>query len=189
MYKNNERHVQQSTCHIFTTNFRLYAKGTEGLDYVVNGWKTRHTCSGRQYRQKTSFGSEWVASMIEEKVNFNQNYTPKQIAIDMRLQYGANISYRIAWSAREKCKSKINGCSLMSYAMLPDYLEELKNSNDGSNIIYESRNGHFLRWFISFRACITSFMFCRPIVCLDACHLKGQYKGQLFAATCLDGNN
>jgi hypothetical protein len=44
--------------------------------------------------------------------------------------------------------------------------------------------------YICLDACIRSFKSgCRLILCLDACHLKGEYGGQLFCAISLDGND
>ena len=44
--------------------------------------------------------------------------------------------------------------------------------------------------YICLEACKRGFKSgCRPILCLDACHLKGEYEGQLLCAIGLDGND
>ena len=44
--------------------------------------------------------------------------------------------------------------------------------------------------YIFLKACKRGFKFsCQPILCLDACHLKEEYEGQLLCAIGLDGND
>jgi len=48
----------------------------------------------------------------------------------------------------------------------------------------------FQRMYICLDACKKGFKYgCRPIVLLDACHLKGEYGGQLLCAIGMDGND
>ena len=44
--------------------------------------------------------------------------------------------------------------------------------------------------FMAFDACIFGFRTCcRPAIAIDETHLKGKYKGILFIATVMDGND
>ena len=44
--------------------------------------------------------------------------------------------------------------------------------------------------FMAFDACISDFHeCCRPAIAIDRTHLKGKYKGILFIATVMDGND
>ncbi|KAL7185432.1 hypothetical protein ACSBR2_027384 [Camellia fascicularis] len=65
----------------------------------------------------------------------------------------------------------------------------MKN-NPGSyiNIDYDDQNHWFIRFFISFKACIDGFNHCRPLLFLDGTFLKGKFKGNLLAATAKDDN-
>ncbi len=48
----------------------------------------------------------------------------------------------------------------------------------------------FQRLYISLDACKKGFKYgCRSVVCLDACHLKGEVGGQLLCAIRKDGND
>jgi hypothetical protein len=48
----------------------------------------------------------------------------------------------------------------------------------------------FQRFYISLVAVKNSFLqWCRPVVGLDVCFLKGMYKGQLMSAVGRDANN
>ena len=47
----------------------------------------------------------------------------------------------------------------------------------------------FEQCFMALGPSIVGFQNCiRPVVAVDACHLKGRYKGRLFIATSMDGN-
>ena len=62
--------------------------------------------------------------------------------------------------------------------------------NPGSSA-YVCRDGAFFqRMYICLEACKRGFKFgCRPILCLDACHLKREYRGHLICAIGLDEND
>lgn len=36
---------------------------------------------------------------------------------------------------------------------------------------------------------IETFKVLRPVICVDVCYLKAEYKVQSFAAICIDGQN
>ena len=64
------------------------------------------------------------------------------------------------------------------------------STNPGINA-YISRDEAF---FQRIHTCLDAFKRgfksgCRPTLCLDACHLKGEYGGQLLCAIGLDGND
>lgn len=115
--------------------FRLYAKGEQGLECIVRGWCPNHVCPGKRYQTRTAFGGDWVASMVKNKIKYNRNYPPTQIITDIRVEYGATITYDTAWKARKICRSKINESFSSSYATLPFYFEELRKGNKGSTVI------------------------------------------------------
>ncbi|RZC68567.1 hypothetical protein C5167_031767 [Papaver somniferum] len=47
----------------------------------------------------------------------------------------------------------------------------------------------FVRLFIAFGACIRGFNYCRPLIFMDATHLKSKYLGHMMAATGLNRDN
>ncbi|XP_058767184.1 uncharacterized protein LOC131640795 [Vicia villosa] len=88
----------------------------------------------------------------------------------------------------------IQGAERDQFTQLRSYAQELLNSNPNSNVILQcidSTNGHvFVRIYVCLRACKVAFAkFCKPLICLDACFLKGDYGGQLMAVVESDGNN
>jgi hypothetical protein len=64
------------------------------------------------------------------------------------------------------------------------------STNLGSSAYVSKDGAFFQRMYICLDACKKGFKSgCRPILCLDACHLKGAYGGQLSCAIGLDGND
>ncbi|XP_026429042.1 protein FAR-RED ELONGATED HYPOCOTYL 3-like [Papaver somniferum] len=67
---------------------------------------------------------------------------------------------------------------------------QLSETNPGSHVVLETDNNQkFVRLFIAFGACIHGFNYCRPLLFMDATHLRSKYLGHLMAATGLIGNN
>ena len=75
--------------------------------------------------------------------------------------------------------------------MLPSYFYMLEQQNPGmvTKLKVDSEN-RFEICFMAFGACIFDFReCCKPAIAIDETHLKGKYKGILFIATTMDGND
>ncbi len=65
----------------------------------------------------------------------------------------------------------------------------LMATNPGSVVNLEVTDGNKFQYlFIAFVASIHGFSYCRPVISIDATHLKGKYRGVLFTAVCHDAN-
>ena len=53
---------------------------------------------------------------------------------------------------------------------------------------YEWGTCTFKSIFWAFRPCIVGFKKCRPVICINATHLYGKYKGKLMIAMTTDAN-
>ncbi|GKE16361.1 hypothetical protein Tco_1423938, partial [Tanacetum coccineum] len=64
-------------------------------------------------------------------------------------------------------------------------------ANEGTVTAIEmDANGHFKMCFIGFGVAIKSFScYMRPLIIIDAAHLKGTYLGTNLVAVAMDGNN
>ncbi|XP_058782950.1 uncharacterized protein LOC131657557 [Vicia villosa] len=115
------------------------------------------------------------------------------IAISIE-RWGVKLSTDQAYRAKRKAMELLQGAGRDQFTHLRSYAQELLNSNPNSNVILkcsDSSNGPvFERVYVCLNACKTAFAkFCRPLIGLDACFLKGDYGGQLMAAVGSDGNN
>ncbi|KAH7847990.1 hypothetical protein Vadar_032494 [Vaccinium darrowii] len=86
------------------------------------------------------------------------------------------------------------------YAALWDYCHELRRSNPGTTVKLQvigynegeehdkQLNPTFQRMYICFDACKKGFQYCRPVIGVDGCHLKGLHGGILLSAVGRDPN-
>ena len=80
--------------------------------------------------------------------------------------------------------------SVKQYSMMWDFAQEIRSSNHGSNMLMELKEGRFYQCYMSLDACKRGFLpGCGPDICVDGCHLKTKYGGQLLTAVGIDPNN
>jgi hypothetical protein len=97
-----------------------------------------------------------------------------------------------AYRARKIANEMINGRFEDNYLIIRDYSEELQVSNPGTTtkIFLHTPLLNFKRFYICLNACKRGFLDgCRPMISLDACHLRGLMKGQILVAVGIDAND
>ncbi|KAH9660432.1 SWIM-type domain-containing protein [Citrus sinensis] len=186
-----EAHCSSESC-----NWRLRA--TRGSDEHNVPWVVRrvdnvHTCSNevlpsglRQVRSRV------VGHLIADKfIQDKRIYTPNDIRTDMQQEYGVQLTYQQAYRAKEVGLEIVRGNPAESYNLLPKYSHVLTKANEGT-VTHLQRDGddNFLYYFVALGSSIKGFtQYIRPVIAVDGTHLKGLYRGSMFVATCLDGNN
>nr|GEW90342.1 hypothetical protein [Tanacetum cinerariifolium] len=77
------------------------------------------------------------------------------------------------------------------FCIVPYYCHNLELTNDGTVTHIETDDeDHFKMVFIAFGVVIRSFKYhMRPLIIIDAAHLKGRYEGTNLLAVGMDGNN
>ncbi|KAL0413500.1 UNVERIFIED_CONTAM: hypothetical protein Sradi_1551700 [Sesamum radiatum] len=84
----------------------------------------------------------------------------------------------------------LHGNPAQQFALLWDYADEVKRSNPGSTVILGTEQNMFDRFYVCLHALRMNFLAgCRPVLCVDGCHLKGPHGGVLLAAVGIDPNN
>jgi hypothetical protein len=74
--------------------------------------------------------------------------------------------------------------------MLWDYAHEVRRSNPRSTLYLNLAGNLFSSMYVSFDACKRGFVVgCRPLICLDGCHLKTKYGGILLTTVGIDPND
>ncbi|KAL5576621.1 hypothetical protein UlMin_018320 [Ulmus minor] len=148
---------------------------------MVTKYERKHTCATDfkkvRYKQATS----WVVRECVKKrlINPGRVFKPRDVIDDMKRKFGVDISYSVAWRGREYVYENLRlGTPEQSYSLLPGYLHMLRETNPDK----------FKYLFIAFDASIKGFQYCRPVVSIDATHMKGKYRGVLVMAVCHNAN-
>ncbi|XP_024033542.1 uncharacterized protein LOC112095668 [Citrus clementina] len=139
-------------------------------------WRIRATRSSNEQNVP------WVVKRID-----NVHTCHNEILVDGRHQ----LTYQQAYRAREVGLEIVRGNPAESYNLLPKYSHVLTTANEGTVTHFEQDgDGNFLYYFVALGSSIKGFMqYIRPVIAVDGAHLKGLYRGSMFVATCLDGNN
>ncbi|KAL7196346.1 hypothetical protein ACSBR1_036369 [Camellia fascicularis] len=135
-------------------------------------------------------GSDLVSDVIAERVCDKPLTRPTDVVYNLKKYYGLEVSYRVTWLGVKKTHGEMFGAHSILFDQLRWYSNVVMDNNPGSyiNIDYDEQNNHFIRYFISFKACIDGFNHCRPLLFLDGTFLKGKFKENLLAATAKDGS-
>ncbi|CAH9075807.1 unnamed protein product [Cuscuta europaea] len=117
-------------------------------------------------------------------------YTPKQIRLEMSLEFGISMSYKKSWKAQKTAMQKQFGSDADSYQLLPSMAYILAKSNHGSSIdLIRGVDNEFRYFFFSLAAWIQTWEFYRPVLIVDGSFMKAYYKGTLLTACGQDANN
>ncbi|KAL4333121.1 hypothetical protein GQ457_07G008980 [Hibiscus cannabinus] len=95
-------------------------------------------------------------------------------------------------NSQHSCSKEYKNLNLSSKIIakkIYDYLSELRLTNPGTTTMCQLDDRVFQRMYICLQACKEGFKSCRPIICLDGCHLKGYHQGHLLAAVGIDAND
>ncbi|XP_060190295.1 uncharacterized protein LOC132619392 [Lycium barbarum] len=170
--------------------FRASSVGKSGM-FRVREFQDKHTCPLKEkvYSQCQAT-SRLISGIVKPKIsNHKRKYTPKDIAEDVKNDFGMDVSYMVAWRAKERAMNDLMGEPADSYKRLPGYLYILDKTYPGSHIrMRKTRENEFLYVFIALYAFIKGFDYCRSIVVVDGSHLKTPYNGTFVSASTLDGN-
>ncbi|PIA57256.1 hypothetical protein AQUCO_00600177v1 [Aquilegia coerulea] len=151
-------------------DFYILASAVHGVEknFVIKKFIRDHSC-GLMLRDnyQPQMSRELVMSSILRHLKDKPSLTPKDIQLEMLREFG------------------INGDEAESYSHLVSYMKTLKESDPGGHMVLEidEKTRKFNRLFIAFEACIYRFTYCRPLLLIDACHLKTKFKGCMMAAT------
>ncbi|PWA83004.1 transposase, MuDR, MULE transposase domain protein [Artemisia annua] len=120
-----------------------------------------------------------------------RTYKVRDIQNDLRVDWKVDLSYKRVWGGRNLTFDLLNGTPEDSFEQLPYYCHNLKIANKGTVTHIETDDaGRFKLVFIAFGVAVRSFIaFMRPLLIIDAAHLKGKYKGTNLLAVGMDGNN
>ncbi|KAF6134327.1 hypothetical protein GIB67_005719 [Kingdonia uniflora] len=192
-------------------SWRIYATRLVGSAlFRVSTYCSVHTCirvktdGGNSYKTTSN---RWVASIIKQKLRKNPNYKPSRIIDDMQINRNIDVTYNLAWHAKEKAhaevsslymsfvppyKSFMRGSFEHAYQLLTSYIAEVRlvDQDFVFNIQTTScKDKRFIRCFWCFDPPKKTYKLLRPVVVIDRSFLKERYRGTLLIAIAIDPNN
>lgn len=191
-YKKNDSHRVTVKCKSQGCPWRIYASRLSTTQLIcIKKMNTQHTCEGAAVKAGYRATRGWVGSIIKEKLKVSPNYKPKDIADDIKREYGIQLNYSQAWRAKEIAREQLQGSYKEAYNLLPFFCEKIKETNPGSVATFTTKDdSSFHRLFVSFHASISGFQQgCRPLLFLDSSPLNSKYQGVLLAAIAVDGDD
>ena len=174
---------------------RFSRRRSDGL-FVISRMKTKHTDIRRPAKAKG--GRKWkkrrhakrndlVVQILKTKDGLP---TPSDLIKTAANESGVIVPYMHAYRFLTDDIQVGNRFSVKSFEQVTPYVEEMKKCNPLSvggctksptNKIIDV---YFFPGFIN-----DALQFVRPVVSLDAAHLRSEYKGTLYVASALSGNN
>ncbi|XP_039040325.1 uncharacterized protein LOC120178581, partial [Hibiscus syriacus] len=191
-YKKNNHHRVTVKCKAQGCPWRIFASRLSTTQLIcIKKMNTTHTCEGAAVKAGHRATRGWVGSIIKEKLKASPNWKPKNIANDIKREYGIQLNYSQAWRAIEIAKEQLRGSFKEAYSLLPYFCEKIKDTNPGSIVSFVTKDdSSFHRLFVSFHASISGFLQgCRPLIFLDSTFKLPRYEGMLLAATAADAED
>ncbi|XP_052181865.1 uncharacterized protein LOC127794657 [Diospyros lotus] len=180
----------EASCKDVNCKFMLRARCRPGCSFWhVVKFMPNHTCISDVYDSHfRNVKAIVIESLFSERVASSE-YTPRMLMGELLEQHDVQIMYSKVWRSLQHAKRLTYGNADESYQQLPSYFHMLKETNPDSIAAIETdENNYFLYSFFALEACLHGFRsYIRPVVTVDATHLKGENKWVIFVATCKDG--
>ncbi|KAJ0444640.1 putative transcription factor interactor and regulator CCHC(Zn) family [Helianthus annuus] len=192
MYKKNENQRVTVKCKSDNCPWRIHASRLSTTQLVcIKTMRPTHTCQGGLIKPAFRATRSWVGNLIKEKVKDSPKIKPKDIANDLKRDYGIELNYSQARRAKEYAREQLLGSYKDAYSELPYFCEKIMETNPGSLAKFSTHEDlSFHRLFVCFHASISGFIQgCRPLLFLDSTPLNSRYQGMLLTATAADGND
>lgn len=195
----NEKNRLEAVCKQGCPWFLKAGYDNRSQSILVKHYDGNHTCN-RVWELK-AFTAPFLAKRYLEHFRDDEKLSLKAFSKIVQREFQLKISRSKMSRARRAALKEIYGEVLEQYNLLWDYGQELRTTNPGSTFWLTLKTlrhagppprslQHFSTCYYSLDACKRGFLEgCRPIICVDGCHIKTKYGGQLFTAVGIDGND
>ncbi|XP_042017747.1 uncharacterized protein LOC121765609 [Salvia splendens] len=198
--KNDGKRLR-AICKGKSCEWYVYARKIEAhnnTDFVVVNMQRDHAHTCSQVLDQRWLTSKWLAERYMEKIKANPHIPLAAIRQCVDEEFGLKVGRMKEYRARDSALEGIFGKAGLQYRRLFDYKAELERTHADSSVHIHYENfrdpevvgPRFLRFYCCLGPLKKGWMrFCRPIIFLDACFLRGMYRGQLMTAMRIDPNN
>ncbi|KAM0921562.1 hypothetical protein ACQ4PT_006755 [Festuca glaucescens] len=157
--------------------------------FLIKRHEPEHTCE-RVWKVR-GFTYKFIEEKYIDYFRADEGMNIKKLARVVQKEWNMTPSRPKLRRARRLAMSIIYGDEVEQYNLLWQYAVELRRANPGStfflNIDSENR---FNKCYWSLGAIKRGFLEgCWPVICLDGCHLKTKFGGQLLVAVGMDSND
>ncbi|KAL3508263.1 hypothetical protein ACH5RR_027664 [Cinchona calisaya] len=173
--------------------YASYYRGTKAFQIKsIKG--TPHRCPWSF--KNMSANSRWLANNFSKELCDDPKWDLKGFKRTVKRRFKLHSSKYQIYRAKNHALAAIHGEHKEQFNRLRDYCATVMMKNPGSaayvvsEVVALNANPIFKRMFIMFGAQKDGFVQgCRPVIGLDACHLKDKFGGHLMHAVGRDGNN
>jgi hypothetical protein len=194
-FKKNELKRIVVVCKDSNCKYRVYERQLKNAQtFLLVSIRPKHTCTRRYQNHMVT--STWIAEWCMDSFMEQPNMPIDVLRKKVKNKWNVDVHVSSLYRARKKARESIYGKLDEQYHRLWDYCSVVRSINVGSCLILMVERPmsevpcRFQRLYVSLAAMKNGFREgCRPVVGVDACFLKGHYKGQLMAAVGRDANN
>ena len=189
----NDRLRIRAVCRGPACNWLMYARRMRDscTTFRINKLVDEHSC-GIVWDNKL-VDADWVSKHFLEKFRLNPTMSYGDFKKANAEGKYSKLSSWTFYRAKAKAMGKIHGSVRDQYAILHDYCIQIMHQNPGSTALMKTtllnEKRLFERVYICLAACKAGFRYCRPLIGLDGCFLKGFCKGMMLVAIGIDANN
>jgi hypothetical protein len=134
--------------------------------------------------------SKWLTEKYIDSFRANEKMSITSFSRTIQKDWNLTPSRSKVARVRRMIMKVIHGDEIKQYDNLWEYAQELRRSNPGSSFYLNLAGNLLCTCFMALDACKRGFLDgCRPIICLDGCHIKTKYGGQLLTAVGMDPND
>jgi hypothetical protein len=140
------------------------------------------TAKGRAYKKR-------IKGRIEESIDHAHNTKStkpgaKDVVVTAGNYHSLETTYKQAYRAMEGLLRKKLEDDVSSFQLIKPYLDKFKDLNEGSTVKHEvDEENRVKRLFVCPAFMNSAIRHARPVMSLDAAHLKSKWKGILYIAS------